>query len=132
MMRIVTGDEELARTIHVDSACSGRRQCAMPQAHKVRAPLIACLRGLEDLVWFHIEKSQAHGSMTHDAFQVATSTATAEFFVRIERDYGVAALPNPFRVRVSSEADSVAKRPNANEPVELTARRGKSRRNDVG
>src|SRR5207244_2054007 len=114
MMCIVTRDKEFARTIHVDSAGRGRRQCTMPQAYEVRAPLIARLRGLENLVRFHIEKPQAHGAMTHDAFQMATSAATAELFVRIERDYGVPAFPNAFRARVPPEADSVAERPNAN------------------
>src|SRR5207247_2470988 len=101
----------------------GRRERAMPEPYEIEAALIAQRGVIEDFVRLHVEKAEAHGAVSHDAFEVPHSTATAEFLGRIERHHLVAALPNTVARRIDAESDAVPQGPNANQPVELIAAR---------
>ena len=90
------------------------------------AALVAALTGggvdpgmLEDLFGLHVEEAQAHGAMAHDAFDVAAASAAAEAFFFVERDDGVAALPDALCEGVAAVADADAESPDADHGVEL-------------
>src|SRR5216683_915479 len=70
--------------------------------------------------------------MAEEAFKMAASAASAEILFGVERDHGVAAFPNTFAPGIAPKAYAVAKRPDANELLQLAARGGDSRGHSVG
>src|ERR1700744_5458505 len=116
----------------MDLRCRGCGQCAMVALHEFHAPLITLFRGGEDLVRFHVEEAQTHGAMPHDAFEVTASPASAIVLLGVERDDGMSAFPWAVRVRIASEAYTVADGPYADKAVELAARGGQTGRGCIG
>src|SRR5713101_3458030 len=70
--------------------------------------------------------------MAEEAFKMAASAASAEIFLGVERDHGVAAFPNTFAPGIAPKAYAVAERPDANELLKFAARGGDSRCHGVG
>src|ERR1700761_6478154 len=93
---------------------------------EVYAALVAFLCRRENFIRFQVEEAKAHGAMTHDAFEVAASSTAAVVLLGIERDDGMAALPGAVGVGIAPEANAIADGPDADEPVELTARGGEA------
>src|SRR3978361_936945 len=83
--------------------------------------------GFENFCSLHIEEAQAHGTMTHDAFEMAATTAAAVVLLVVKGDDGVAALPYSFSEGVYAVADAGANGPHANKAVELVMLGGESR-----
>src|SRR5437764_5356382 len=129
---MMTGQEELARTGHVNGTCRGGSKRPVPQLHKIDATLVAGLGLLKNLVRFEVEKTQPHGAVSHNAFEMSHAAAPAVFFTRIERHHRVAAFPDTIAIRIHAEADAMSERPDAHVPVELTAPGGQSRRDHIG
>src|ERR1035438_3016477 len=88
---------------------------AVPKLEKLAGPWIALPRRHEDFLRFHVQKTEAHGAMAHDAFQVPDAAAAAVAFLGVERDHHVARLPNSVVVRMAAESDTVAQVPDANQ-----------------
>src|SRR5579863_10119713 len=86
----------------------------------------------ENLFRLQIEKTEAHGAVTHDAFQMPAASAAAVFFARIERHYYVSAFPDAFVPGIDAEADAVAEGPDADKPVQLAARGSEARGHHIG
>src|SRR5271170_5301396 len=86
----------------------------------------------ENFIRLQVQKTEPHGSMPHDAFQMPTAAAAAVLFARIERDHHVATFPDAFVRRVDAEADAVPEGPYADQPVELPARGRQARGNYIG
>ena len=74
----------------------------MPQLDEFGATLIAGAGMLEDFFWLQIKEPQSHCAIADNAFQMAASAATTEFFFGVERDDDVAA----FTQSLERDADS--------------------------
>src|ERR1700693_2043443 len=103
----------------------------MPELDEIDAAHITPISVLENLFRLEVEKTKAHGTVPHAAFQMSSSSAAAVFLARIERDLHVAALPDTFVPGIDAEADAVTERPDADEPIQLTARGGEGGCNTV-
>src|ERR1700733_189811 len=124
--------KELTRSGHMDRARRSRRQRLVPEPLKVEAACVARLRRLEDLVRLHVQKSQPHRSMPHDAFHVSAPSTPAEALLLIERHYRVSALPDALSKRIASKANPDTQRPHPNHAVQLPMRRSKPRCHRIG
>src|SRR3984957_4902236 len=123
MFCIESGDEEFSRAGQVNGIRRRGGQRAMPQLHEFDTALVLLLRILEHFIRFHIQESQPHGALAHDAFQMADAAAATIAFARIERHHYVAAFPDAFAPRINSKAHAIAERPDANEAVQISVRR---------
>ena len=90
---------------------------SMPELQELAGAVISVAGGDEDFLWLHIQKSQAHGAVAHDAFEVSDAAATAVALLGVERDDHVARLPDAVVVRMAAVADAVTEVPDAHEVV---------------
>ena len=119
----------------MDAGGGGSGQSAVPQVAELGAARVGvelAAGGGEDLFGLHIKKTQAHGAVAHDAFEMAAAAAAAVVFPLVEGDDGMAALPDAFGEGVGTIADAGAEGPNADTLVELAVFGGKSGRHGVG
>ena len=131
---VEAGEEELAGAGHVDGGgrAAARALCQRRLKSRQRGRRLRAFGGFEDLFGFHVEEAQAHGAVAHDAFHVAASAAAAEALFVVERDDGVAALPDAMGERVATVADADAEGPDADHAVELAVRGGEAGGHAVG
>src|SRR5713226_1067099 len=111
------GYKKHSGTFHVDAGGRGGRQGAVAEHHKFRATRVTRAGVFEHLFRLKVQESHAHGPAPENSLQVASSAATAEIFLGVQRDDGVPAFPNSFAGRKAAEADAIPKRPYAREFV---------------
>src|SRR6476619_4927379 len=90
---IVAGEVKAARAGQVDERSGAGREGTVPQVDEIAATGIALFRLREDFFRLKIEKSHAHGAVTHDAFKVTNPAAAAESLLGVESHCDVAAFP---------------------------------------
>src|SRR6266853_364644 len=127
-----SGDEECSRAFYVDTSSGGSGESAVTQGHEFLAARITSTGVFKNFFGFEIQKTQAHGAASENAFQMSAAATAAEIFFWIESDDRVAAFPDAFTGREAAETDAVAERPHADEFVQLALRRGDSCGHDVG
>src|SRR5947208_168474 len=102
--------------VATSARCRFTRSCSL-----IGVAVVAMARRREEFFRLHIQKAHTHRTVPHDAFQVAHPAAAAELLFRIERDHGMAGLPDAIQVRVAAEANAIAQVPNANQRFQAAA-----------
>src|SRR5580658_7284653 len=110
-LNIAAGEVEATGPFKVNLRGGGGSQSLVPQLDELLAAAVALARVGEDLVGLEVEEAQAHGAMSHDAFEVPLAAAAAVVLLGIESDDGVSPLPWALGVREAAEADAVADGP---------------------
>src|ERR1700677_5031607 len=87
----------------------------MPEADKIHATGVAFLGCGKYFIRLHVEETEAHRAVTHDAFEVSSSPAAAVGLFGVERHDRVPTLPHARDVWITAESDAVADRPDAHQ-----------------
>ena len=119
-----TGQIEAAGAIQMDAGSGGGSQRTVPEADEGDGAGLVVPRREEHFFRLQIEKAEANGAVAHDAFQVSHAAAAAIALLGVERNHGVATLPNAFAARVPAEADAIAQVPDAHQFFHRAARGG--------
>src|ERR1700736_5501519 len=86
----------------------------------------------EDLLRFHIQEPQSHGTLPHNAFEMTQAATAAVALLRVKRYHQVAEFSHSAGQRIPAETDAVAQIPDADQRLEPLAGSGDADRQGIG